>query len=198
MSNIIATIAEEAQKRGFEVKIRDIAYALLKVKLKDDNIAYTVSFGSPLRANDVENYDSLESVQFLVKWFEKDLNPPVDDKAEIINIIKNSKGSKKNTKEDNGISFEENRAGIEKQINEILELKKNCPEDDIKTMALLQKTEADLRSKLNDKFGASEKDDERYVVVHPRFNHICEHTHRECWLQTKEFAMEHWNLTEKT
>ena len=70
-------------------------------------------------------------------------------------------------------------------------------EKDLKTLALLQKTEADLRVKLNDKFGASEKAEDQYIVVQTKFNHICQWTNRECWLQTKEYAKEHWNLIEK-
>lgn len=95
------------------------------------------------------------------------------------------------------MTFEENRAGIEQQIREIRELIGQATEAeprDLKTLATLQKTEADLRSKLNDKFGASEKSEEQYILVQPKYNHICQHTRRECFLQTKEYAMEHWHL----
>ena len=81
------------------------------------------------------------------------------------------------------------------EIRALIEELKTDPNGyDPKTMALLIKTEADIRVKLNDKFGASEKTSEQYVVVQPKCNHICEITHRECWLQTKEYAKEHWHL----
>lgn len=199
MESILKTIAEDAQKRGYEVKIRDIAYALLKVKFQDETIAYTIVFGTPQKDNDVKSYDSLDSIKYLVRWFEKDLAPKKVEKERPEDVIKSLKKKKSEIEDDGSMSFEDNRAGIEKQIEEILELKQQLIDDggkctDVKTMATLQKTEADLRSKLNDKFGASEKSSEQYIIVQPKFSHICEWTRRECWLQTKSYAMEHWHL----
>lgn len=200
MENVLKKIVDDTQKRGYDVKIRDIAYALLKVKFNDDVIAYTVVFGTPSKDHDVKDYDSMDSIQYLVRWFKKDLAPKEVEREKPEDVIKAIK--KNDTEDDGSISFEENRAGIETQIAEILELKKLCTTikengdevTDVKTLATLHKTEADLRSKLNDKFGASEKSSEQYIVVRPKMNHICEWTHRECWLQTKSFAMEHWHL----
>lgn len=196
MGSVINRITKEADKRGHEVRIRDIAYALLRVKFDDMLIAYTVVFGTPEKDNDVVCYDEMESVRWLVEYFKKDLTPKVEDKsaAEIVKALK--KRDKENVDSDS-MSFEENRAGIETQIKEILGLKKECPRDDIKTMALLQKTEADLRSKLNDKFGASEKSDSNYVFPTRRFDMVCPVTRQECYQVTKEDAMKHWNLIEK-
>lgn len=202
MENKIQKITEDAQKRGHDVRIRDISYALLKKVLGDSQIAYTVVFGVPNTDNDVEAYDSLESVKYLVRWFEKDLSSKDEKKNDSEELIKTIKKQKKSESiDDESMSFEDNRAGIEKQIDEILELKRQLIDAngkciDVKTMATLQKTEADLRAKLNDKFGASEKSNEQYIVVQPKFNTICEHTHRECWIQTKRYAMEHWHLIE--
>lgn len=200
MENLIKKITDDARKRGFEVRIRDVAYALLKVKFQDNTIAFTVVFGTPDSDHAVSDYDSMESIKYLVRWVEKDLAPKEVVKENPEDMIKALKKQKKSDDaEDGSMSFEDNRAGIEKQIEEILGLKKELiGEDgkctDVKTMATLQKTEADLRSKLNDKFGASEKSSEQYIIVQPKFNHICSHTNRECWLQTRDYAMEHWHL----
>lgn len=202
MESVIKHITEEARKRGHEVRIRDISYALLRVRFKDELIAYTVVFGAPDKDSDITDYESLESTKFLMRWFEKDLAPKEVEKKSNADIIKEltTKAKKTETTDDGSMTFEENRAGIEQQLKEILDLKKQCIDEDgksdVKTMALLQKTEADLRVKLNDKFGAAEKSAEQYIVVQPKFSHICEHTRRECWLQTKSFAMEHWHLIE--
>lgn len=198
MENKIKTIADSASKRGYEVKIRDIAYAALKVVLGDSEIPYTVVFGSPERKNDIDDYDSLDSVKFLSRWFEKELAPKEVEKERPEDIIRAVK-KKTDVSEDGSMSFEENRAGIEKQIAEVLELKKQLLDadglcTDLKTMAILQKTEMEARAKLNDKFGASEKSNEQYIIVQPKFNTICEYTRRECWQQTREFAMQHWHL----
>lgn len=200
MKSKITKITEDAQKRGYEVRIRDIAYATLKSVLKDTTIAYTVVFGTPQKQSDVSDYDSMDSIKYLLRWFDKDLAPKVIEKERPEDVVKALK--KNENAEDGALSFEDNRAGIEKQIDEILELKKQligddgkC--DDVKTMATLQKTEADLRSKLNDKFGASEKSKEQYIIVQKKFDLICPHTHRECYQMTKEDAMRFWNLIEK-
>lgn len=58
------------------------------------------------------------------------------------------------------------------------------------------KLDIEIRTKLNDKFAVSEKQDEQRIIVETKFNTICPHTHRECWVQTKEYAMQHWNLIE--
>lgn len=201
MESVIKHITEEAKLRGYDVRIRDIAYALMRVKFNDELIAYTVVFGTPEKDSDVTVYDEMESVRYLCRWFEKDLAPKEAERKseDIISEIKRRRNAEE-TSEDGSITFEENRAGIEQQIREIRELieeaKKSEQAVDLKTLATLQKTEADLRSKLNDKFGASEKGGEQYIIVQPKFSHICEHTRRECWLQTKSYAMEHWHLIE--
>lgn len=197
-TNIIKEVTDDAAKRGFNVRIRDIAYALMRVKFDDDLIPYTVVFGQPEKDNDVTDYEKLDSTQYLIRWFKKNLQPKAEEK-EPLDAIKAIQEISKTSGSSEAMSFEDNRAGIERQIDEILELKKQLIDEDgkvtdVKTMATLQKTEADLRSKLNDKFGASEKSSEQYIVVQPKFNAICEHTRKECWLQTREFAMKHWHL----
>lgn len=200
MESIIKKITNEAKVRGHEVRIRDIAYALLRVKFNDELIAYTVVFGTPEKDNDVTDYDALDSVRYLVRYFEKDLTPKKEHSDVNVDLLK-ALNKKSDDNENGSMTFEENRAGIEQQLKEILELKKKCTDEegnaDVKTMALLQKTEADLRVKLNDKFGAAEKSAEQYIIVQPKFNTICEYTRRECYQMTKEYAMEHWNLIEK-
>lgn len=205
MENILKHITEEAKKRGHEVRIRDIAYALMKAKFNDELIAYTVAFGVPEKDNDVACYAKLNSTKYLVRWFEKDLAPKKEKKDDT-DIIKALTQKKAESNDDGAMTFEENRAGIEKQIAEILELKKLCTwvdpqtgkeQTDVKTLATLHKTEADLRSKLNDKFGASEKSSEQYIIVQKKFDFVCPHTRRECYQMDKEDAMKKWNLIEK-
>lgn len=203
MESVIKQISEQAKLRGYDVRIRDIAYALLKARLKDELIAYTVVFGTPGKDNDVTDYESLESTKYLVRWFEQDLAPKEIEKKANADIIKDLIKNKKADDSDSGsMTFEENRAGIEKQIEEVLELKKQLIDEtgkctDVKTMSMLQKTEMDARSRLNDKFGASEKSAEQYIIVQKKFDFICPHTRRECYQMDKKDAMKKWNLIEK-
>lgn len=201
MENKIKVIIEAADKRGYEVTIRDVSYALMRVRFDDKLIAYTVIKGTgPENEEDVDSYDSMDKIQYLIRFFNEEMKPkevPVQTNEQIIEALT----KKSEASAEGSLSFEDNRAGIEKQIDEILELKNQLIDEegkctDVKTMATLQKTEADLRAKLNDKFGAADKSKQQYVIVQPKFSHICEYTRRECWLQTREYAMEHWHLIE--
>lgn len=193
-------IFDEAAKRGFEVTVRNMAYSLLRVYFNDPLLAYAVIMGgAPANDSDVDDYDGMEQVRFLTEYFNNEFMASSDSDNEMNKAVQAS--IKKRKLGDDSMTFEENRAGIEQQIKEVLELKKQLYGDDgictdVKTMATLQKTEMDARAKLNDKFGAAENTSEERIVVLPRCNHICEWTNRECWLQTKEYAMEHWHLIE--
>lgn len=189
---MIAKITEDAKKRGHDVRIRDIAYATLRVVLKDELIAYTVVFGAPNLDRDVTAYDGLDSTKYLVRWFEKELKPKKEKGSSDIDLIKKLSDKKTEQAEDGSITFEENRAGMEQLLLEIAAAKtSDLPP---RELVPLLKAEADVRSKLNDKFGAAEKQNEQYIIVQPKYNTICPHTQRECWTQTKDFAMKHWHL----
>lgn len=201
MENKIKAIIEAADKRGYEVTIRDVSYALMRVRFDDKLIAYTVIKGTgPDNEADVDSYDSMDKIQYLIRYFLEEMKPkevPVQTNEQIIEALT----KKSETSAEGSLSFEDNRAGIEKQIDEILELKNQLIDEngictDVKTMATLQKTEMDARSRLNDKFGAADKSKQQYVIVQPKMNHICEITRKECWLQTRDFAMQHWHLIE--
>lgn len=201
MENEITKITEEAKKRGHDVRIRDVAYALLRVRLRDSNIAFTVVFGAPKAPGDIPAYEALESTKYLIRFFEKDLAPKEVEKKSNEDIIRALTKNRKSDSDGGSITFEENRAGMEEQIREIREaITKGMKEEtlDEKTFGVLQKTLADLRSRLNDKFGAAEKSAEQYIVVQPKYDMVCPHTRRECYQMTKERAMEKWNLIEKS
>lgn len=190
---ILKQIIEEAALKGYsDIRIRDVAYALMRVKFKDTLIPYTICFNPPEKDNDVNIYDSKESTKYLVRYFEKDLAPKKETKAKDVKdaILK----AKEESDTDGSISFKENRAGIENQLREIAELKSITDKSDVKTMALLQKTEADLRVKLNDKFGADEKEAQDYIITPKVYDYVCPHTRHECYQINKKEAMEKWHL----
>lgn len=200
----IDKVIDDAKKHGYDVRIRDVGYAILCSKLDDANMAYMLIFGDD---GNLETFSKLDRIKYLVRYFqsEKLQAKEKDEAAEIANLIAKSKGKKTNTDNDGSMTFEENREGIEQQLREIVELKKQAtdakgdngvPMVDLKTLALLQKTEADLRVKLNDKFGAAEKTAEQYIIVQKKFDFICPHTHRECYQMTKDDAMKKWHLIE--
>lgn len=201
MAKYIDKIIDDAKKHGYDVRIRDVGYAILCAKLDNPDMAYMLIFGND---GNLETFSKLDRIKYLVRYFQSEQlqAKEKDEAAEIAKLIANSKG-RKTDNSDGSMTFEENREGIEQQLREIVELKKDAmnPTEgegaDLKTLALLQKTEADLRVKLNDKFGAAEKTAEQYIIVHPKFNKICPYTRHECYEMTKEWAMEHYNLIEK-
>lgn len=200
--NRLEKIIEEAKKQSYEVRVRDVGYAVLVVGLGDEALAYKLIFSDD---GNETTYKELPHIKFLINYLKaEDLKKNESKEAEdIARLIAQSKGKKASDKNDGSMTFEENREGIEQQLREIVELKKDAMNPiegegaDLKTLALLQKTEADLRVKLNDKFGAAEKTAEQYIIVQKKFDFICPHTHRECYQMTKEDAMSKWNLIEE-
>lgn len=192
-------IIEEAKKHSYDVRVRDVGYAVLVAGLGDENLAHKLIFGED---GNEATYKELPHIKYLVNYLRaEDLKKSESKEAEdIAKLIAQSKG-KKQVSNDGSMTFEENREGIETQLREIVELKKEAMDDengaDLKTLALLQKTEADLRVKLNDKFGAAEKTAEQYIIVQKKFDFICPYTRHECYQMTKEDAMNKWNLIDK-
>lgn len=193
-------IIEEAKKRSYDVRVRDVGYAVLVAELGDDNLAHRLIFGDD---GNEATYRELPHIKYLVNYLKaEDLKKNASKEAEdIAKLIAQSKGKKSSVSNDGSMTFEENREGIETQLREIVELKKEAMDSvdgaDLKTLALLQKTEADLRVKLNDKFGAAEKTAEQYIIVQKKFDFICPYTRHECYQMTKEDAMNKWNLIDK-
>ena len=195
---VIDDIIEDAKKQGYDVRIRDVGFAILSTQLNDSKMAYMLIFGEDPNH---DTFITLDRIKYLFAYFKTKQQKEHSERD--FNEIAKMLAAKSNRGDSpDSMTFEDNREGIELQLREIVELKKEAMnvksgEKDLKTLALLQKTEADLRVKLNDKFGASDKAEDQYIVVQTKFNHICQWTNRECWLQTKEYAKEHWNLIEK-
>ena len=194
--NKLEKIIEEAKKRSYDVRVRDVGYAVLVAGLGDENLAHKLIFGDD---GNEATYKELPHIKYLVNYLKsEDLKKSEFKEAEdIAKLITQSKG-KKQVNNDGSMTFEENREGIETQLREIVELKKEAMDSvdgaDLKTLALLQKTEADLRVKLNDKFGAAEKTAEQYIIVQPKYNKICPYTRHECYEMTEEYAMQQFHL----
>ena len=178
--NEINKTIEDCKSMGFDLRMADMFYTFALQGFKDKNIVYAVLFGKGATEEEVDEYDTSKKIKFLKKYmksnfFGNEVDRPVDEK-----------------KQYDDISFEENKAYM-------LKLKKDTEEamakGDIEKKDGL-KILADLSVKLNDKFAVSEKQDEQRIIIYPKFNTICERTKTECWLQTKEFAMEHWGLIE--
>ena len=178
--NEINKTIEDCKSMGFDLRMADMFYTFALQGFKDKSIVYAVLFGKGATEEDVDEYDTSKKIKFLKKYmksnfFGNEVDRPVDEK-----------------KQYDDISFEENKAymlKLKKDTEEAMEKGDIEKKDGLKILA-------DLSVKLNDKFAVSEKQDEQRIIIYPKFNTICERTKTECWLQTKEFAMEHWGLIE--
>lgn len=163
----IADIIEKCSNRGYFVKVRDIAYALLCESFEDKEVAYRALFGDTAL---FDEYNARESTNAVM---------------EIVGNI-----SKKQKKD---ITFDENKAEIIKLIQETKD-KEASGELDAKQSLDLQ---TKLRVALNDKFGAKEEEvKEQLVIVNAKYNSVCQYCSHEIYIPTKEDLMKKYNLIE--
>lgn len=176
---------EAGKKLKHNISVRDISYVLLLKSFDDKKIAFKAIWGNECDDLDMDEYTSSKKILFLktyltasVKEEEKSIDIDNFDAEEI----------------DMDITFEENKAGLIKLLHEVEAARKKKVLEAKDAL----KMQIDIRSKLNDKFGASEKDDKDCVVmVEPKFNYICPYTQKECYVNSKEQCMKRYNLIEK-
>lgn len=171
----IDNIISECKKAGHDIRVRDIAYALLCRFISDKQVAYKSIFGASTSDTVADVYDQSKSMGFL-KTYIKDIEPSA------------TKGRKK---KDNDISFDENK---EEMIKLIKEAQEALERGEIEAKDAL-KIQADLRVKINDKFGVKEESTEQLVLVNCKYNEICS-CGKEIYIPTKEDLMEKYNLVE--
>lgn len=172
-------ILSKSKEQGFDVRMADIAYVVLSSFFDEKSIAYAILYGKNFGKTEVNEYDKSAKIKFL----KKNLKDYIE-KAEITKSI--SKPSHKD------ISFEENKDALIELLNTIRDMKSK---GEIEAKDAV-KLETDIRIKLNDKFDVSSDKHEKRVVVNAKYNHICEWTKKECFLQTKDYAIKNWGLVD--
>lgn len=176
----------DCSKAGHSVGMRDLSYVLLCRHYEDRATAYRILFGldADFNADYAYTYDQTASINYLRDYVDFNLN--TDD-------ITKKKKKKVSSSED--ISFEENKAEI---LNLIKATKQAFERGEIEAKDAL-KIEADLRVKLNDKFGANEQVQDQIVVVQQKYDSICARCGTEIARRpiTKEEAMKMYDLIEK-
>lgn len=174
----IVKITEACADKEYNIKVRDIAYLILRKHIAEKDVAYMSLFGVEKNDGEIEDYDKSEKIEFL---------------RTIIDGYIPTANARKDIPKVEDITFEDNKDALVALLDEI---KKAVFLGEIEKKDAI-KLETEIRVKLNDKFNVADETKQQYIIVEPKFNHICEWTHKECWLQTKEFAMKHWNLCEK-
>ena len=173
--NIKETILE-AQKKGYNISVRDIAYATLCLSIDDPAVVYKCLFGKDenFQQEQYAAYDNTAAVNYLKTYVEYTL------------LDKTKKASSTD------ISFEENKAEIINLINET-KRKEEAGEIDAKQSLDLQ---TKLRVTLNDKFKVQSESQDQVIFVSTKYNAICECV-KEIYVPTKEDMMKKYNLVEK-
>lgn len=162
-------LISEAKSAGYSISMRDIAYIVLEREFKDSLVAYRCLFGSMAEPEKAEKYIKSVKVDFLRE------NNPDAHKAKARQTETGDKGLP-------DITFEENKAELIKLLDRIRKMQENEeiePKDAIKL-------ETDIRTKLNDKFGTTEKNEEQRVVVESKYNDICPYCRHEVRVKTDE------------
>lgn len=171
---------------GYDVSVRDISYVLLSKEYDSESIAYKSIFGKDSDKDIIEGYAKSKKIVFLNNYVKANF------KKEKEKDPKKKKSSADGNLED--ITFEENKSAI---IDLIQKIKQQAEIGAIEPKDAL-KMELDARTKLNDKFDVEKEQGQQYVIVEKKFNFICPHLHKECYVYTKEDLMEKYGLIEKT
>jgi hypothetical protein len=182
-TNDFKKITTDAKNLGHDVSMQDIAYVFLCESYENAEIAYKVLFGKESIDAEVNKYKKSKKIVFLTDYIKSNYIKP-SKKAEV----------EFSTEEDMDLSFEENKSKMISLLNKIEEL---VASGDMSAKDAV-KLEAEIRTKLNDKFSVDDQSEQsNVIVVEPKFNLICPHTNRECYVNSKEQVMKRYNLIEK-
>lgn len=176
----IKKIADVCRTNGCEVKVRDMAYLILEANFEDKGIAYKSIFGTDVTEEEMQTYAKSRELKVLRKEMKENGMLSANPITEI-------KGSHTD------ITFEQNKEALIRMLDKINEAVAN---EELDTKDAI-KAEKDIRVALNDKFRVEDTGSQQFVIVEAKFNHICEWTRKECFLQTKEYAKSQWKLYEK-
>lgn len=175
---------DDCKRAGHSVGMRDLTYVLLCGQYEDIATAYRVLFGldADFSPEYVYTYDQTSAMLYLKDYVERNL------------IVDTGRKKKKKLSDDEDMSFEENKAAMIKLIRDTQEAMDRGeiePKDGLKI-------QADLRTRLNDKFNVAEDVRDQIVVVHQKYDDI-DSAGREVARRpiSKEEAMEMYNLVEK-
>lgn len=174
----VAKIISDCKASGYEVRVRDISYCLLKSRYDDIELAYNSLFEQVTDIKFINNYDRSKPIKFLEKYIKanyaektKTSNAPIDD-SQIEKMLED-------------ISFEENKAAVVRRINDVVQWMADGEIDKDKGAKL----ELEYRKVLKEKFGGEKKEDDQRIIVYKNYNDICV-CGREIYRPTKEDIME--------
>ena len=171
----IKDIIKESRLAGHDVKMKDVAYIIVRTVIDDKAVAYRSVFDAAESEDSVKRYEMEPGIKFLKNRLKKYISPKAQKSAASATKVQDTSAKDINSKYKD-ITFEENKEAMLELIDEIQEGMRNKEID----VAVGLKMQTDIRTKLQDKFEVSNKKDEHRIVVNTKFNHICEWTRKEC------------------
>ena len=173
----VGEILTNASSQGANLKVRDIAYVLLRRYFDDRSYAWRVCFtDADYDEKTIDAYEEGIGYQFL-----REVLAEVRDRGGLLY--------------DEDITFEENKAymlKLKRDTEMAMEAGDLEKKDGLKILS-------DLSVKLNDKFSVQAEVKDQMVIVEHKYNDICPYCQHEVASKpmTKEEAMETYNLKEK-
>ena len=172
----VGEILTNASSQGANLKVRDIAYVLLRRYFDDRSYAWRVCFtDADYDEKTIDAYEEGIGYQFL-----REVLAEVRDRGGLLY--------------DEDITFEENKAymlKLKRDTEMAMEAGEIEKKDGLKILS-------DISTKLNDKFSVTAEVKDQYVCVEQKFSSICSYCGRECAPppMSKEEAMKTYNLKE--
>lgn len=173
----VGEILTNASSQGANLKVRDIAYVLLRRYFDDRSYAWRVCFtDADYDEKTIDAYEEGIGYQFL-----REVLAEVRDRGGLLY--------------DEDITFEENKAymlKIKRDTEMAMEAGELEKKDGLKILS-------DISTKLNDKFSVSQQVRDQIIEVHQKYDDVCPRCFSEVARRpmTKEEAMETYNLKEK-
>lgn len=173
----VGEILTAASTHGANLKVRDIAYVLLRRYFDDRSYAWRVCFtDADYDEKTIDAYEEGTGYQYL-----KEVLMDVRDRGGLLY--------------DEDITFEENKAymlKLKRDTELAMEAGELEKKDGLKILS-------DLSVKLNDKFSVQNEVKDQMVIVEHKYDDICSYCQHEVARRpmTKEEAMEAYNLKEK-
>ena len=172
----VGEILTNASSQGANLKVRDIAYVLLRRYFEDRSYAWRVCFlDADYDENTIDAYEEGDGYQYLLEALSG-----VRDRGGVLY--------------DEDITFEENKAymlKLKKDTERAMEKGELEKKDGLKILS-------DLSVKLNDKFSVQAEVKDQIIQVHQKYDAICPYCQHEVASKpmTKEEAMATYNLKE--
>lgn len=169
--------------KGIDIGLRDICYVLLCRDVDEPVFAYRAIFGNAKDAAKYQEYSISEKVDELKLYIDREF--PFEKDGEDTKIEERPKDSDAdNEAENTNLSFDEIKKGLEEDLAALVELRDQADEMgnpvlEPKDLAAVVGRIADIRTKLVDKFGSTQKQIEQRVVVAQKYSDICPYCNRE-------------------